>query len=165
MLRKLALFTAALVLAAFVVPVHTSTPATAAPVQIQAQCPVGSYSSALPPYYTYWHIGVFDGVRYWHTVNSTGGYVQSSITGCSNSGEQLWSRALPVTVTGGDRCDPATSSSFNQYVGQYRHTAYSGSLVYFVYYRYWHIRTPIFLPDRIVLSYSHSELARCSSIV
>jgi hypothetical protein len=158
MLRKLALFTVALTLGAFVTP----APATAAPAQIQAQCPVGSYSSTLPPYYTNWHIGsMVDGVRYWHTVTSTGNYAQSSITGCSSSGAQLWSRALSITATGGDRCEPATSSTRYQFVGEYRHAVVSGSFFYFVYYRYWHVRTLEIILGQPIWRYSHSELARC----
>lgn len=160
MVRRLALVTAAIVLGAFVAPAMAVAPVTAAPAQIQAQCPVGSYSSTLPPYYTYWHIGgMVDGVRYWHTVSSAGSYVQSSITKCGSSGEQLWSRPLSVTATGGDRCDPSTSSIRYYFVGEYRHP---NTYIGYTYYRYWHVREQgITIGGQIVWLYSHSELARC----
>jgi hypothetical protein len=158
---RLALLCASLTLGTIVVPVATATPALAGPAPaavIQAQCPVGSYSMAIPPYDTYWHIGVISGIRYWHTVNRSGNYVASSVTGCSSSGTLLWASNLPVTATSGDRCNPATSSNRYQYVGEYRHAIASGPFIYFVYYRYWHVRT---LSVDLIWRYDHSELARC----
>lgn len=164
MLRKLALLTAALTLGAMVVPVATpqaAAPATAAPATIQTQCPVGSYSQALPPYNTYWHIGMLNGVRYWHTVNQSGNYVGSSVTGCGSSGEQQWAQSLFVSATSGPRCDPATSGIQYEYVGQYRHARVVGSFIIFEYYRYWHVRRLYVGSNFLVWLYDHSELARC----
>ncbi|WP_162907328.1 hypothetical protein [Allorhizocola rhizosphaerae] len=160
---RMALLATALTLGAIVTPVVTTTPAAAGPaLGVQAQCPTGSYSVAQPPYHTYWHIGIMlNGVRYWHTVDQNGNYVASSITGCSSTGTQLWSAGLPVSATSGDRCDPATSSNRYQYVGEYRHAVVSGPFIYFVYYRYWHVRRLHLANGYLVWLYDHSELARC----